>query len=166
VRALSVASYDQVRTLYRTLLLYATVGVVILAVGLLEFVYFEPPGQTSGIQAHIVGVYAYDSAAGTISGPSKIEFSRSEQIAAVVDWTSLPGNLTVDARWYDTFGDIVGRIGPGTPANLAHQMIVPIVTPSGLHHLLPGHYTFVVERIQGGMPVEVLGRRIVVVDRT
>lgn len=166
MRALSVASYDQVRTLYRTLLLYATVGVVILAVGLLEFVYFEPPGQSSGIRAHIVGVYAYDPATGTVSGPSKTEFSRSQQIAAVVDWTSLQGNLTVDARWYDTFGDIVGRVGPGTPADLARQMIVPVVTPTGLHHLLPGHYTFVVERIQSGMPVEVLGRRIVVVDRT
>jgi hypothetical protein len=45
-------------------------------------------------------------------------------------------------------------------------MIVPIVVPPGLHHSLPGHYTFVVERFQGDTPVEVLGRRIISVDRT
>jgi hypothetical protein len=65
VRTLSVASYDQLRTLYRTMLVFATVGVVILAVGLVEFVYFEPPGQTSGIKAHILGVYQYDPGTGS-----------------------------------------------------------------------------------------------------
>jgi hypothetical protein len=165
VRALSVASYDQVRTLYRTLLVFATVGVVILAVGLLEFVYFEPPGQQSGIKANIVGVFDYDQATGKTFGPSRVEFSRTEEVAAVVDWGSLPGNLTVDARWFDTFGDIVGRVGPASPADLTHQMIIPIVAPAGFHHSLPGHYTFVVERIKDGMPVEVLGRRIVLIDR-
>jgi hypothetical protein len=34
-----------------------------------------------------------------------------------------------------------------------------------LHHNLPGNYTFVVERLQGGVPVEVLARRIVLVER-
>jgi hypothetical protein len=165
VRVLSVASYDQLRTLYRTLLVFATVGVVILAVGLLEFVHFEPPGQISGIKAHIVGVYLYDSATGSTSGPDKTEFSRTDQIAAVVDWSSLPSNLTVDAKWLDSFGDLVGRVGPASPAELAQHMIVPIEVPKGLHHILPGHYTFVVERIQGDIPVEVLGRRIILVDR-
>jgi hypothetical protein len=31
--------------------------------------------------------------------------------------------------------------------------------------MLPGHYTFVVERYAGGVPVEVIARRIVMVDR-
>jgi hypothetical protein len=162
---LSVASYDQLRALYRTMLVFATVGVVILAVGLVEFVYFEPPGQTSGIKAHIVGVYQYDPATGSTTGPDKSEFSRLDEIAAVVDWASLPSNLIVDAKWFDTFGDIVGRAGPASPADLTHQSIVPIVVPKGYHHILPGHYTFVVERIQGDIPVEVLGRRIILVDR-
>jgi hypothetical protein len=163
---LTVASYDQLRTLYRTLLLFATVGVVILAVGLLEFVHFEPPGQTSGITAHIVGVFEYDPSTGTTVGPDKTQFARTDQIAAVVDWSSIPANLIVDARWYDGFGDIVGRVGPGSPAELSQHTIVPIVVPSGLHHSLPGHYTFVVERFQGGMPVEVIGRRIILVERS
>lgn len=147
------------------MLLFATVGVVILAVGLLEFVHFEPPGQTSGIKAQILGVYLYDEATGATSGPDKSEFSRTDQIASVVDWSSIPSNLIVDAKWIDSFGDLVGRVGPASPAELTGQMIVPIVVPKGYHHILPGHYTFVIERIQYGIPVEVLGRRIILVDR-
>lgn len=163
---MSTATYDQLRTLYRTLLVFAAVAVLILTVGLVEFVHFEPPGQTSGIKAHILGVYLYDPATGATSGPDKSEFSRTDEIAAVVDWPSIPSNLTVDARWIDSFGDVVGRAGPATPAELTHHMIVPIGVPQGLHHILPGHYTFVIERIRGDVPVEVLGRRIIVVDRS
>jgi hypothetical protein len=157
---------DQVRTLYRTLLIFATTGVVILAVGLIEFAHFEPPGQVSGASARIVGVYAYDPATKKTLGQDASQFLRAQQFAAVVDWSSVPGNLTVDARWFDAFGDIVGRVGPGSPASLAGQRVVPVVVPPGFHHSLPGRYTFVVERIQGGVPVEVLARRFVLVERT
>jgi hypothetical protein len=163
---LGVASYDQLRTLYRTMLVFATVGVLILAVGLVEFVHFEPPGQTSGVKAHILGIYLYDpDLGGATSGPDRSQFSRTDEIAALVDWASIPSNLIVDAKWLDSFGDLVGRAGPASPAELKYQMIVPIVVPKGYHHILPGHYTFVVERIQGGIPVEVLGRRHILVDR-
>jgi len=162
----SSAPYDQVQTLYRTLLVFATVAVVILAVGLVEFVYFEPPGQATGAQARIAGVYAYDAATGTTPGNDRSAFSRSEEFAAVVDWSGLPPNLPVDARWYDTFGTIVGRVGPSTPAQLGATTIVPVITPQGLHHNLPGRYTFVVERLQGGVPVEVLARRFILVERS
>jgi hypothetical protein len=164
--ALHSVPYDQVRTLYRTLLVFATVGVVILAVGLVEFVHFEPPGQASGAKARIVGVYFFDPATGTTSGADQSQFARTQQFAAVVDWSSLPGGITVDARWYDAFGDVVGRAGPGTVDQLASQQVVPVIVPRGFHHSLPGHYTFVVERIQGGVPVEVLARRMVLVQRT
>ncbi|MGH7762986.1 MAG: hypothetical protein ACREOM_01050 [Candidatus Dormibacteraceae bacterium] len=160
------APYDQVRVLYRTLLVFATVGVVILAVGLVEFVHFEPPGQASGAKARITGVYAFDPTSGTISGRDQSEFARTQQFAAVVDWSSVPSNLTVQALWYDAFGDVVGRIAPGTPDQLASKRVVPVVVPPGFHHSLPGRYTFVVERMQGGVPVEVLARRIVLVQRT
>ena len=162
---MGVASYDQLATLYRTMLVFATVGVLILAVGLVEFVHFEPPGQTSGVKAHILGVYRYDPATGSTTGPDKSEFTRTDEIAAVVDWASIPSNLLVDAKWLDSFGDVVGRAGPASPAELTHQMIVPIVVPKGYHHILPGHYTFVIERIRGDIPVEVLGRRFILVDR-
>jgi hypothetical protein len=162
--AVSTAPYDQVQTLYRTLLVFATVAGVILAVGLVEFVHFEPPGQTTGTKARIVGVFPYDPASTTTFGTDKSTFARTEEFAAVVDWSGLPSSLAVDARWYDTFGSVVGRIGPSTPAQLGNLSIVPVITPAGLHHNLPGRYTFVVERLQGGVPVEVLARRFVQVE--
>jgi hypothetical protein len=156
---------DQLRTLYRTLLVFATVAVVVLAVGLVEFVYFEPPGETSGAKAHIVGVYAYDPQSAQPTGPDRSQFPRSGEFAAVVDWSSIPDSLTVDARWYDDFGTLRGSAGPGRPSDLAAHNVVPVLVPPGYHYVLPGRYTFVVERLDNGMPVEVLGRRFVVVDR-
>ena len=163
---MSAVTYDQLRVLYRTLLLFGTVGTVILGIGLVEFVYFEPPGQTSGIAAHITGVYAYDPATKQTSGPDRSEFPRSGVFAAVVDWSSLPDSITVDARWYDTFGSMEGRAGPATPSQLAADSIVPVEVPPGFHYVLPGRYTFVVERLSQGLPVEVLARRLILVDRT
>lgn len=157
---------NQVRTLYRTLLIFATVGVVILALGLVQFVYFEPPGQASGAQARIGGVYQYDPSAHSTVGPDRTSFKRTEEFAAVVDWSTLPTTITVDARWYDAFGDVVGRVGPGTPSALAAMTVVPVIVPPGIKHNLPGIYTFVVERFSGGVPVEVLARRIVLVERS
>ena len=162
---MSVAPYDQILTLYRTLLVFATVAVVILSIGLVEFVYFEPPGQTTGATAHIVGVFAYDPATGTTHGPDRTTFARTDEFAAVVDWSQLPRDIVVDARWFNSFGSIVGRVGPGTPAELGPESTVPVIVPSGLHHSLPGHYTLVVERLKDGRPVEVLARRIVLVER-
>ena len=159
-------AYDQVRTLYRTILVFATVAALILAVGLVEFVYFEPPGQVSGAKARIVGVYAYNPTTETVSGLDQSTFSRTQEFAAVVDWSTLPNDINVDARWYDTFGNIVGRVGPATPAQLVDKTIIPVNVPRGLQHVLPGDYTFVVERVKGGVPVEVLARRIVLVERS
>jgi hypothetical protein len=50
--------------------------------------------------------------------------------------------------------------------DLAPQTVVPVEVPEGSRFVLPGRYTFVVERLSGGMPVEVLARRFVLVDRT
>ena len=162
---MNAVTYDQLRALYRALLVFATVSVVILAVGLIEFVYFEPPGQQSGVKAHIVGVYRLDGQTGQTVGPDQSEFPRSGEFAAVVDWSSIPNDLTVDARWYDDFGSLRGGEGPGHPADLAAHAVVPVLVPPGFRYVLPGRYTFVVERLEGGMPVEVIGRRFVLVDR-
>jgi hypothetical protein len=159
-------TYDQLRVLYRTLLVFATVGVVILVIGIIQFAYFEPFGQTSGAKATIEGVYVYDSETGQIEGPDSSEFPRSVEFAAKVDWSSLPANITVDARWYDSFGTLRGQVGPGTPPELADKSIVPVLVPEGYHYVLPGRYTFVVERFNHDVPVEVLGRRFVRVDRS
>ena len=163
---MSSVTYDQLRVLYRTLLLFSIVGAVILSIGFIEFVYYEPPGQASGIKARIVGVYAYDPTTRQVVGPDRSEFPRSGEFAAAVDWSSLPADLLVDARWYDSFGSLVGRVGPGTPPQLASDRIVPVEVPPGFRYVLPGRYTFVVERLRRDVPVEVLARRFVVVDRT
>ena len=160
------APVDLVRTLYRTLLVFAAVSLLILVAGLVEFAYFEPPGQHTGLKATIVGVYQYDPDTKTTVGPDANAFPRTTQFAAVVDWSSLPKNIVVDARWYDGFGNVVGSVGPATPDQLAGQTTVPIRVPPGFHRNLPGHYIFVVERYEGGVPVEVLARRVVLVERS
>ncbi|TMC52139.1 MAG: hypothetical protein E6J20_12985 [Chloroflexi bacterium] len=162
---MSSVTYDQLRILYRTLLVFATVGVLILATGLVEFAYFEPPGQTTGAKAHIVGVFRFDPVTKQTVGADRSEFARDEEFAAVVDWSTIPANLTVDARWYDAFGSIDGQVGPSNPPALANDTVIPVQVPPGYHYVLPGTYTFVVERLKDGVPVEVLGRRFVVVDR-
>jgi hypothetical protein len=164
--AVRAAPHDPVRTLYRTLLVFDVVAILILAVGLAEFLYFEPPGRTTGVKATIVGVFQYDPATHITSGPDRRTFARTEEFAAVVDWSTLPQNIAVDARWYDSFEAIVGKVGPGTPVQLTAQTIIPVGVPAGLQHNLPGQYVFVIERLENGVPVEVLARRIVVVERT
>lgn len=161
---MSSTTHDQLGVLYSTLLVFATVGVVILALGLIEFAYFERPGQASGIHARIVGVYRYEN--GRTIGTDRIEFRRTEQFAAVVDWSALPDNLIVDARWYDAFGTIEGHVGPASGSELANSSVVPVAVPAGYRYVLPGRYMFVVERFNEGVPVEVLARRFELVDRT
>jgi hypothetical protein len=163
---LSAVGYDQLRVLYRTLLVFATVGVVILCVGLVQFVYFERPGEETGVKAHIVGVYEYNSESHQTLGSDRSEFPRTAVFAAVVDWSSLPSNLVVDARWFDTFGSMRGEAGPAQAADLASHRVVPVEVPPDLHFVLPGRYTFVIERVADGVPVEVLARRFIVVDRS
>lgn len=158
------ATYDPVRPLYRALLVFDVVAVLILAIGLGEFLYFEPPGQTTGLKATIVGVYQYDPTTSKTFGADRSTFTTTQDFAAVVDWASLPPSITVDARWYDTFGTIVGRAGPGTPAQLADQTTVPVGRPGPLKNNVPGRYLFVVERLGNGIPVEVLARRLVLVE--
>lgn len=158
------APYDPVRPLYRALVVFDIVAILILAVGLGEFLYFERPGQATGFKATIAGVYQYDQTTHMTSGPDRSTFTGREDFAAVVDWSSLPPTMTVDARWYDTFGTVVGRAGPGTPADLKDQTTIPVLTPTPFERNLPGRYIFVVERLDNGVPVEVLARRLVLVE--
>ena len=161
----TVSPRDPVLTLYRTLLVYAVVGLVILTAGLVEFLHFEPFGAASGVRAQIVGVYRYDPATHKTIGPDERAFARDEPFAAVVDWAGLRGDITVRALWYDSFENVVGSVGPGSPAALENQTTIPAGVPAGLKYHLPGQYIFAVERLDGGLPVEVLARRIVVVER-
>ena len=156
---------DPVTGLYRTLLAFSAVGVLILTAGLIEFVHFEP-SSSSGVHGRIVGVYAYDPSTQRTSGPDRETFTRSEQFAAVVDWSNLPNNLTVQAVWFDSFENVVGNAGPGTPSSLSGDTTIAAAVPKDLHFHLPGEYVFAIERIADGQPVEVLARRIVEVERS
>ena len=162
----AVAQRDPVVTLYRTLLVYGLFGLIILTAGLVEFLHFEPFGVTAGVHAQIAGVYLYDPATKETTGPDRSTFTRSDLFAAVVNWSDLPDNVTVQAIWYDAFGNIVGQAGPAKPGDLKDHRVVPAEKPTGLKYHLPGQYIFAVERLQGDQPVEVLARRLVEVERT
>ena len=163
---MAAAGADDVRPLYRTILALGAVALGILLLGGIEFVYFEPLGERTSNQVRIEGVFVYDPQTKQTRGADKDSFSRDQDLAAVVDWSSLPPDLVVGANWYDSFGDVVGSAGPAPARELAGQEVVPVAAHSGQERNLPGHYLFVVERYENGQPVEVLGRRIALVKRS
>ncbi len=156
---------DPVSAPYRTLLVFAAVGVLILVAGVVEFAHFEP-FSSSGLHAHIVGVFQYDPGTSQTSGPDRQRFGRAEDFAAVVDWSGLPDSVSVQAVWFDSFQNIVGSAGPDKPSALAEHTTIPAAVPKDLKFHLPGEYIFAVERLTNGQPVEVLARRIIEVQRT
>jgi hypothetical protein len=158
------AAPDEILPLYRAIRLVGVLAIVIFAAGIVEFISFEPPGQDTGAVAQITGIYAYDPAAKTVSGPSVERFQRAQPFAAVVDWASITPATEVAARWFNGFGEVVGQAGPA-PAETIAETAVPVALPPGLRENIPGTYLFVVERISRGQPVEVLARRLIVVER-
>ena len=155
---------DEILPLYRAIKLVGVLAIVIFAAGIVEFISFEPPGESTGAVARINGVYAYDGDAKTISGPPEERFQRSQPFAAVVDWSSIAGGTQVAARWFNSFGEVVGQVGPDRAESMS-PAAVPVALPPGLRQNIPGTYLFVVERISRGQPVEVLARRLIVVER-
>ena len=158
------ATPDEILPLYRAIKLVGVLAIVIFAAGIVEFISFEPPGQSTGTVARITGVYAYDPAARTVSGDPAERFPRDQPFAAVVDWSSIPPSTIVAARWFNSFGEVVGQAGPGAAGAMPDQPAA-VALPPGLKQNIPGTYLFVVERISRGQPVEVLGRRLIVVER-
>ena len=162
-----VQSEESLRPLYRLMVGSGVVGVLILALGLATILKFAPPGQASGLKVRIVGVYPYDPATHRVTGPASTHFPRTQPFAAKVDWSALPGGVVVGARWYNTLDEPVGGVGPATAASLAASgALVPVMTPPGLHANLPGNYTLAVTRYSRGQPVELLGREVVLVERS
>jgi hypothetical protein len=161
----TVQQNDPVTGLYRTLLVFAGIGLVILTAGLIEFLHFEPV-NVSGLHAHITGVYSYDPSTHQTSGPNRQTFARAEDFAAVVDWSGLPDTITARAIWIDSFENVVGSAGPDKPSALGGQTTIPAAVPHDLKFHLPGEYIFAIERVVNGQPVEVLARRIIEVQRS
>jgi hypothetical protein len=158
------AAPDEILPLYRAIKLVGVLALVIFAAGIVEFISFEPPGQATGMVAEITGIFAYDPAAKTISGPSEERFQRSQPFAAVVNWSSITPGTQVAARWFNSFGEVVGQVGPARADTIGDDAVA-VALPPGLQQNIPGTYLFVVERISRGQPVEVLARRLVVVER-
>jgi len=152
----------EIAPVFRLLVALGVAGIAILAVGLAQFVHYEPPGQRTGLAVSIRGVYDYDNKTGKPSGPSKNHFRTDEPFAAVVDWTSLPPDLVVGATWFSGgFALDAGGVGPARAADLTERSVVPV--NGGAKRFPAGRYEFAVERYSGGRPVEVLGHRSVIV---
>ena len=161
-----VEARDSIRPLYRVMLALGFAAVVILAFGLVTIYAFAPPGQTTGLKVRVLGVYRYDPSRRQVFGSPSTHFSRTQPFAARIAWSSLPGDLMVGARWYNTLEDPVGGVGPAPARTLAGQDApVPVKTPPGLHANLSGDYTLAVVRYARGQPVELLGRSVVLVER-
>lgn len=156
---------DEILPLYRAIRLVGLMALLIFAVGLVEFLSFEPPGQATGTSARITGVFAYNPRTQAISGQARERFARDQPFAAVVDWSSIPAGTNVAARWFDAFGEVVGQVGPEAAGSISAPA-VPVALPEGLRRNIPGTYLFVVERMSHGQAVEVLARRLVMVERT
>lgn len=158
---------DDMRLLYRTVVTVGVLAILILGVGLVDFLAFEPVGEHTGATASIVGVFHYDPSTKQTSGPDTTRFTAGDDFAAVVDWSSVSGSSVVGARWYNSLGTEVGGVGPMPASSMADaDRIVPVKVPQGFHDNIPGEYLFVVERFRGGQPVEVLARRLVLVRRS
>lgn len=156
------AARDEILPLYQAIVVVGIVALLVFFVGGVEFFLFEPVGQHTGLMARIEGVDLYRD--GHVEGSPRNEYSREEAFAAVVDWKSIPPELIVTARWFNSFGEIVGSVPPA-PAGEMRPDPVPVNVPAGLDKNLPGTYLFVVERVEHGQPVEVLGREFVRVER-
>ncbi len=153
---------DETRPVFRLLVALGVAGIVILAIGLAQFVYYEPHGQQTGQRVRIAGVYDYDVKTGKTFGPNRDHFRTDEPFAAVVDWSSLPPDLVVGGNWFSGgFALDFGGVGPARAADLAEKSVVPVNRDG--QRFPAGRYEFVVERYSGGRPVDVLGRQSVLV---
>ena len=153
---------DEMRPVFRLLVALGIAGIVILAVGLAQFVHYEPPGQQTGQAVKIAGVFDYDVKTGKTFGANKDHYRTNEPFAGVVDWTSLPPDLVVGATWFSGgFALDSGGVGPARAADLTEKSVVPV--NRGTQRFPSGSYYFVIERYAGGRPVEVLGGRSVIV---
>lgn len=162
-----IAVDAEIRPLYRAMLILGAVAIVILGLGLIEFLAFEPLGEHSGITVRVDGVFYYDPSSHETTGGDRSRFDASEDFAAVVDWSSAPSGTVVGASWFSAIGSAVGQVGPKPAGEMTEQdRTVPVKVPPGLTRNVPGEYVFVVERYRGHQPVEVLARRLVLVRRS
>lgn len=139
------------------------IGAVILLGGLGLFLYYEPVDEKpQDTNARITGVFHYNPATHQRAGSPTARFTTRDVPAAVVDWQSLPADMTVSAHWYDDHGQDIGGVEPA-PAGSQAAAPIPIDVPPKAD-IPAGVYVFVVERIAGGRSVQVLARSAIKVD--
>lgn len=137
---------------------FGLVGLLVLLVGLGLYVYFEPVNQNTGTAVTVTSIARWDPSTGTVSGPSRTQFSGTEIPAAVIDWQGVSPGLTVKAGWYDEDANdatALNTVGPLPARDMPHA--VPLVRSYG--QLTAGVYLFIVGRYAGGRIVEVLARQ-------
>lgn len=162
-----MSSSDDLRPLYRAMLLLGGMAVVILALGIVDFLAFEPLGQHTDTRVGISGIYAYDPATRATSGPPATRFAAGQDFAAVIDWSTAPAGAVLGARWSNSLGTAVGEVAPRRAGAMTErERLLPVKVPPGFHRNLPGEYVLVVERYRGNQPVEVVARRLVLVKRS
>ncbi|HVD01764.1 MAG TPA: hypothetical protein VNG93_11565 [Candidatus Dormibacteraeota bacterium] len=153
---------EETRPAFRLMLALGVVGLVILGVGLAQFITFEPPGQRTGEVARIVGIFDYDPRTQGATGANQDHFRTGQPFAAVVDWSSLPPLQEVGSAWFSGgFSVDAGGVGPAPAGALASRGVVPV--NFGSQRFPAGRYELVVERFSKGRAVEVLARKTVVV---
>ena len=61
-------------------------------------------------------------------------------------------------------GNVTGEHCCATAVTTIPRSGIPVAAPAPFNRNLPGRYIFVVERLDNGVPVEVLARRLVLVE--
>lgn len=150
--------------IYHTMLLAGYAGCLVLLVGLLALLATSPPGRHTALHTDAT-VYAYDSASASIQGAPQKHFAAGKEFAGQVNWDRLPADTIVAAKWYGVLEEAEGSVGPARAGDLATAAKPVPVLKSQSALLLPGRHTLLVLRYARGLPLEIVGRTIVVVDR-
>ncbi|MDQ6637090.1 MAG: hypothetical protein M3Y62_04795 [Candidatus Dormibacteraeota bacterium] len=151
--------------IYHTMLLAGYAGLIILVVGLVTFLATSPPGRHTALHTD-ASVYTYDPASSSIKGEPQQHFPAGQEFAGLVSWETLPAATTVGAKWYGALQQVEGSVGPARAGELAAAAKpVPVRSSQTATPLLPGRHTLMILRYSGGLPLEIVGRTSVIVDR-
>jgi hypothetical protein len=134
------------------------ISALLLVLGLSNLVIASMPWARTGLQARVIGVYAYDRQAHTVGDAPATSFKRGQTFAARVSWSGLPQDLEVGGAWYDANDRQAAALAPATAGELAAQQAV---VPMDDDRAPPGRYRLLVMHYVDGKPIEILGRQSV-----
>ncbi|MDQ6899355.1 MAG: hypothetical protein M3072_07600 [Candidatus Dormibacteraeota bacterium] len=147
------------------MLLAGYAGLVILVLGVVAFLATSPPGRHTALHTD-ASVFTYDPKSSSIQGEPLKHFAAGQEFAGLVSWETLPAATTVGAKWYGALQQMEGSVGPARAGELAAAAKpVPVRSSQTAAPLLPGRHTLMIIRYSGGLPLEIVGRTSVMVDR-